>query len=123
MCLAQSKLLCARARSVTSVVSDGSPPGSSVGGIFQARILGWVAFPPPGHLPDQGIEPPSPAAPPPGKCELSVDDTFKLPGAVTASKQAKHSGCRRTHGRLHGPSFKERLVPFRSVYSARSFLV
>ena len=95
---------------------------SRVGGIFQARILGWVAFPPPGHIPDQGIEPPSPAALPPGKCELSVDDTFKLPGAVTTSKQAKHSGCRRTHGHLHGPSFKERLVPFRSMYSALSFL-
>ena len=34
--------------------------GSSVHGIFQARILEWVPFPSPGHLPDPGIEPGSP---------------------------------------------------------------
>ena len=33
-----------------------SPPGSSVQGILQARILEWVAFPPPEDLPDPGIE-------------------------------------------------------------------
>ena len=38
---------------------DCSPPGSSVQGILQARILEWVAFPPPGDLPDPGIEPAS----------------------------------------------------------------
>ena len=36
-----------------------SPPASSVHGIFQARILEWVAFPSPGDLPDSGIEPSS----------------------------------------------------------------
>ena len=47
---------------------------SSIYGIFQARILEWVAFPSPGDLPDPGIEPMSPALPmasfttePPGK--------------------------------------------------------
>ena len=40
---------------------DCSPPGSSVCGIFQARILGRWPFPPPGDLPDPGIEPMSPA--------------------------------------------------------------
>ena len=41
---------------------DCSPPGSSVHGILQARILAWVAMPsPPGDLPDQGIKPGSPA--------------------------------------------------------------
>ena len=35
---------------------DCSPPGSSVHGISQARILEWVAFPPPGNLPNPGIE-------------------------------------------------------------------
>ena len=34
---------------------DGSPPGSSVHGIVQARILGWVAIP----FPDPGIDPAS----------------------------------------------------------------
>ena len=39
---------------------DCSLIGSSVHGIFQARILEWVPFPSPGHLPDPGIEPGSP---------------------------------------------------------------
>ena len=34
-----------------------SPPGSSVHGILQARILEWVAVPSSGDLPDPGIEP------------------------------------------------------------------
>ena len=38
-----------------------SPPGSSVDGILQARILEWLPFPYPGDLPDPGIEPRSPA--------------------------------------------------------------
>ena len=53
---------------------DCSPPGSSIHGILQARILEWVAFPSPGDLPDPGIEPRSPAlqgdalpSEPPGK--------------------------------------------------------
>ena len=36
---------------------DCRPPGSSVHGILQARILEWVAMPPPGDLPDPGVEP------------------------------------------------------------------
>ena len=40
---------------------DYSPPGSSVPGISQARILEWLPFPPPGDLPNTGIEPMSPA--------------------------------------------------------------
>ena len=36
-----------------------SLPGSSVHGILQARILERVAGPPPGDLPDPGIEPAS----------------------------------------------------------------
>ena len=38
---------------------DCSPPGSSVHGILQARTLEWVAIPPPGDLPDPGIQPTS----------------------------------------------------------------
>ena len=40
---------------------DCTAPGSSVHGIFQARILEWVAFPFPGDLADPGIKPESPA--------------------------------------------------------------
>ena len=36
---------------------DCSPPGSSVHGILQARVLEWVACLPPGDLPDTGTEP------------------------------------------------------------------
>ena len=38
---------------------DCSPPGSSVHGILQARILGWVACPPLGDLSNLGMEPSS----------------------------------------------------------------
>ena len=40
---------------------DYSPPGSSVRGISQARILECVAIPSPGNLPEPGMEPSSPA--------------------------------------------------------------
>ena len=40
---------------------DGSPPGSPVPGILQARTLEWYLFPSPGDLPNPGIELGSPA--------------------------------------------------------------
>ena len=40
---------------------DYSLPGFSVHGVFQAKILEWVAIPSPGDLPNPGIEPASPA--------------------------------------------------------------
>ena len=36
---------------------DCGPPGSSVHGVLQARILEWVPFPSPGEFPNTGIEP------------------------------------------------------------------
>ena len=42
---------------------DSSPPGPSVHGILQARILEWVAMPSSGDLPNPGIKPGSPLAP------------------------------------------------------------
>ena len=42
---------------------DCSPPGYSVHGILQARILEWVATSFLGGLPDPGIKPMSPASP------------------------------------------------------------
>ena len=41
---------------------DCSPPGSSVHGILQARIVDWI-FPSPGDLPDLGIKAGSPELP------------------------------------------------------------
>ena len=40
---------------------DGSLPGSSIHGIFQARVLKWLPWPSPGDLSDPGIEPVAPA--------------------------------------------------------------
>ena len=55
-----------------------SPPGFSVHGVLQARILEWV-FPSPGDLPDPGIEARSPAlqadtltSEPPGRCTKNI---------------------------------------------------
>ena len=68
LCLETGSLrsyMCAHTCSVASVMStlcdpmDCSPPGSSVHEILQARILEWIACPPPGDLPDPGIEPTS----------------------------------------------------------------
>ena len=65
--------VCVRAKSLQSCLTlcdrmDCSPPGSSVHGILQARILEWVAMPSSRDLPNPGIEPASLAAP-----ELHVD--------------------------------------------------
>ena len=54
--------VCVRAKSLQSCLTlgnsmDCSPPGSSVHGILQARLLEWVTTPSPGVLPDPGIEP------------------------------------------------------------------
>ena len=40
---------------------DCSPPGTSVHGILQTRILEWVAMPSSRGFPDPGMEPSSPA--------------------------------------------------------------
>ena len=65
-----------------------APPGSSVHGIFQARILDWVAISSSGDLPDPGIEPVYPASPAlaggffttasPGKSQDSGDQLLNL---------------------------------------------
>ena len=63
---------------------DHSSPGSSVYGILQARILEWVAMPPPGDLPIPGIKPRSPAleadslpSEPPGKPQCKTIQPLK----------------------------------------------
>ena len=71
---------------------EHSLPGSSVHGIFQARILEWVVMPSSGDLPDPGIElefPPSPAlagrfftVEPPGKPQQMVKPLHFMPVAT-----------------------------------------
>ena len=56
-------MLCSVAQSCPTLYDpmDNSLPGSSVHGIFQARILEWAAISSPGDLPSLEIEPSSPA--------------------------------------------------------------
>ena len=57
----KKSVFCAFAKSLQSCLTfwdpvDCSPPGSSVHGILQAKILEWLLFPPPGDLSDPGIK-------------------------------------------------------------------
>ena len=56
-----------------------SLPGSSVSGIFQEKILGWVAFPPLGDLPNPGIAPTSPVSPALAGGFLAIEPSGKPP--------------------------------------------
>ena len=57
---------------------DCSPPGFSVHGIFQARILEWVAMPSaPGYLPYSKIKPTSPVSPAFGEDSLLTEPSVK----------------------------------------------
>ena len=80
-----------------------SPPGSSVHGILQARILEWLPCPPAGDLADPGIEHRSPAlqadsllAEPQGKPSYRSDLNDRVQGKgvregeVQKKKQNRH---------------------------------
>ena len=58
----QPVCLCPVTRSSLTLcdTTDCSPPGSSVHGVFQAKNWSRLPFPPPGDLPDPGIQPMSP---------------------------------------------------------------
>ena len=60
---------------------DFSPPGSSVHGILQARILEWVAITISRDLPNPGTEPRSPA--------LQVDSLLSLFSSVQSLSRAQ----------------------------------
>ena len=64
---------------------DCSPPGSSVHGILQARILEWAATPFPGALPYPGIESGSP--------ELQADALLSEPPGVMDHGGRPNSCC------------------------------
>ena len=74
---------------------DCSPPGSSVHGIFQERILECVAIPFSRDLPDLGIKPGSPTLPvdslpsdPPGKYQHGYSLCF-LEGKDIVAKESQ----------------------------------
>ena len=55
--------VCAQSCPTLCYPTDSGPPGFSVRGIFQAKYWSGLPFPPPGDLPDRGIELVSPASP------------------------------------------------------------
>ena len=57
---------------------DCSPPGSSVHGILQARILEWVAMPSSRDLPDPGMKPRSPTL----QADSSPSESPGKPGVI-----------------------------------------
>ena len=65
ICIFQGHMfaLCAVTQSCLTLCNpvDCSPPGTSVYGISQARMMEWVAIPSPGDLTEPGIKPVSPA--------------------------------------------------------------
>ena len=64
--LSKDECVCAKSLQSCPAFSDPmgcSPPGSSVHGILQARILEWLPWLPPGDPPDPGFKPMFPAAP------------------------------------------------------------
>ena len=68
LCVCVSNMYISNAKSFHSCPAlcnsmDCSLPGSLVHGIFLAKILEWVAFPPPWDPPNMGTEPTSPASP------------------------------------------------------------
>ena len=74
------------------------PPGSSVHGILQARILSGWPCPSPGNLPDPGIEPRSPALqvvslpPEPPRNPLTVNREEERRGEQKEGKEGKERG-------------------------------
>ena len=58
---------------------DCSPRGFSVHEIFQAGILAWVACPPPGDLPNPGIEPMFPVSPALASGFFTTSTTWEAP--------------------------------------------
>ena len=73
---------------------DCSLPGSSVHGIFQAKILKWVVFHFPGDLADPGTEPTSPSlvggfftTEPPGKPSLLLNKSNLCSKTVEIMKE------------------------------------
>ena len=61
--IVQSRFVCCVAQLYPALCNsmDCSPPGSSIHGVLQARILSGLPFASPGHHPNSGIDPGSPA--------------------------------------------------------------
>ena len=95
---------------------DCSPPGSSVHGILQGRILKWVISPPK-ELPDPGIQPTSPALkanflPSEQTGKPWIGDTLGLPVGSTVKESTCR--CRRQKRLRFGPWVGK--IPWRKAW-------
>ena len=81
---------------------DCSLPGSSVHGILQARILEWIAIPPPGGLHHPGIEPASPMPPAVAGEFFITEPPGKVPGGRCEIKELHHKEEENGHIRRQG---------------------
>ena len=70
---------------------DCSLSGFSVHGILQARILVWVAFPPPTDLPEPGIKPASPVSPVLQADSLSTEPIFTSVQSLSCVQLLQHT--------------------------------
>ena len=61
---------------------DYSPPGSSVHGISQARYWSGLPFPPPGDLPDPGVETVAPVTSPAVQEDSSTTEPLGEPSDI-----------------------------------------
>ena len=66
-----------------------SPPGSYAHGILQARILEWVGCPPPGDLPNPGIEPASLKSPALAGRFFISSSTWEIPSLGAIATEPK----------------------------------
>ena len=98
-------VLCLVAQSCPTLCNamDCSPPGSSIHGIFQARISEWVTISFSRDLPNPGIEPRSPAWPtnslltePPGKPKNTGVSSLSLLQEIFPTQEINpdHPHCR-----------------------------
>ena len=105
---------------------DCSLSGFSVHGILQARILVWVAFPPPTDLPEPGIKPASPVSPVLQADSLSTEPIFTSVQSLSCVQLLQHTRppCPSPTPRVHPnscpsswgchPAISSSVVPFSS---------
>ena len=90
-----------RAKSLQSCLTlsdpmDCGPPGSSVHGTLQARLLEWCAMPPPGDLPDPETEPRSLTSPALAGGFLTTSATWEAQVRPGSSLSLSQSGIPRS---------------------------
>ena len=100
---------------------DCSPPGSSIHGISQARVVQWVAISSPGDLPDPATEPAFLTSPASAGEFFTASATWEAPiqpkQLVLIQRFSESAAALMTHGTMSGRSveFEELGPDFRDV--------